>query len=362
VTSERPPVPELFSDVVGQDAAVAALRSAARHPVHAYLFLGDNGSGVRPAARGFGAALLCPNGGCGECHTCRRAMAGVHPDLVMVERTGAAIAVDDARRLALLAQRRPFEADRQVLVVADVHLAVRSAPALLKTVEEPPPATVFVLLCETIPPELVTIASRCVEVRFPPIPPAVIVAWLTSRGIDPERAQVVADGCGGDLERARLLAEDEGYVARHDLWRSVPSRLTGEGAAAAAIARELLGAAEEAVAPLRDEHEHEMATLEAESESLGERAVPGRRDIVDRQHREERRWRTDEIQAGLGILARAYRDRLVHSVQSGDVTAEEVQRCRHATDAITAAVESMERNPNETLMLESLLVRLSSTL
>ena len=79
---------------------------------------------------------------------------------------------------------------------------------------------------------------------------------------------------------------------------------------------------------------------------------------MDRQHREERRWRTDEIQAGLGILAHAYRDRLVHSVQSGDVTADEVQRCRHATDAITAAVESMERNPNETLMLESLLVRL----
>jgi len=355
-----PPVAELFAEVVGQGPAVATLRAAARHPVHAYLFLGANGSGVRPAARAFAAALLCPSGGCGECDTCRRTLAGTHPDLVMVERTGAALGIDDARRLATLAQRRPFEANRQVLVVADVHLAIRSAPALLKTVEEPPPGTVFVLLCDTVPPELVTIASRCAEVRFPPIASAVIEQWLVGRGLDPERAKVVADGCGGDLDRARLLAEDEGYVARHDLWRSVPSRLTGEGSVAAELGHDLLAAAEVAVAPLRDHHADELARLEVESQSLGEKTVPGRRDVLDRHHREERRWRTDEIRAGLGVLARAYRDRLVHEVASGEADPEEVERCRQATDAITAAASSLERNPNESLMLESLLVRLGS--
>jgi DNA polymerase-3 subunit delta' len=353
-------VPELFADVVGQAAAVETLRAAARHPVHAYLFLGANGSGVRPAARAFAAALLCPSGGCGACGTCRRALAGTHPDLVVVERTGAALGIDDARRLAQLAQRRPFEAHRQVLVVGDVHLAIRSAPALLKTVEEPPPATVFVLLCETVPPELVTVSSRCAEVRFPPVASGVIERWLVGRGVDPERAAVVADGCGGDLDRARLLSEDDGYVARHDLWRSVPSRLNGEGSVAASLTRDLLAAAEAAVAPMRDHNTDELARLEAESESLGERSVPGRRDVLDRHHREERRWRTDEIRAGFGVLARAYRDRLVQAVAAGEPDPAEVDRCRRATDAITAAALSLERNPNESLLLESLLVRLGS--
>ena len=84
--------------------------------------------------------------------------------------------------------------ERQVLVVTDVHLAIRSAPALLKTVEEPPPATVFVLLCDTVPPELVTIASRCAEIRFPPISSAVIERWLAAKGVDPDRVSVAALG------------------------------------------------------------------------------------------------------------------------------------------------------------------------
>ncbi len=354
------PVAALFEGVVGQAPAVATLRRSARRPVHAYLFLGASGSGVRPAASAFAAALLCPSGGCGACNTCRRALAGTHPDLVVVERSGAALAVDDARRISLLAQRRPYEAERQVLVVADVHLAIRSAPALLKTVEEPPPATVFVLLCDTVPPELVTIASRCVEVRFPPVPPGVLAQWLVSRGVEPGRARVVADGAGGEVDRARLLAEDDGYVERHELWRSVPGRLNGDGAVAAELARELLAAAEQAVAPLREQHAEELRELEAEAESLAERSVPRRREIVERHHREERRWRTDEIRAGFGVLARAYRDRLAGALSAGTNPGGEVERCARATEAITAAALSLERNPNESLMVESLLLRLGT--
>ena len=82
------PVLSLFDEVVGQPRAVAALRAAAHHPVHAYLFRGPAGSGAAAAARAFAAAVLCPDGGCGHCETCRRALAGTHPDLVSVERTG----------------------------------------------------------------------------------------------------------------------------------------------------------------------------------------------------------------------------------------------------------------------------------
>ncbi|HLN17988.1 MAG TPA: hypothetical protein VK277_14695 [Acidimicrobiales bacterium] len=358
---DAPPVAALFADVVGQPAAVAALRAAARHPVHAYLFLGAPGSGARAATRGFAAALLCPAGGCGTCSTCQRALAGTHPDCVLVERTGAQLGVDEARRLVGLAQRRPFEAARQVLVVTDVHLAVRSAPALLKTVEEPPPSTVFVLLADDLPPELVTVASRCVEVAFPPVPQAALVDWLVARGLEPSRAALVAEGAGGDLDRARLLAEDASYVARLELWRSVPARLDGTGAVAGELARALLQSIDGALEPLRGEHADELARLADEAESLGNKTIPGKREITDHQHREERRWRTDELRAGLGVLARAYRDRMTDALRAGNGQSPfEARGYEAAIGLLTEAAASLEHNPNETLLLEALLVRLSA--
>jgi DNA polymerase-3 subunit delta' len=334
---------------------------AARHPVHAYLLVGPAGSGTREAARGFAAALLCPDGGCGVCPHCRRALAGTHPDLVTVERTGAALGIDEARRLVVLAQRRPLEARRQVLVVTDVHLAERSAPALLKTVEEPPPSTVFVLLADDVPPELATVASRCVEVVFPPVPVGEVTAWLTGRGVDPDRARAVAEGAGGDLRRARLLAEDDRYAARLALWRSVPERLDGSGASVAQLVTEVRAASDGALEPLRAEHAATLVALEEEASSMGERGVPGRKEITDRQHREENRWRADELRAGLGVLARAYRHRMGSALQARDpASAAAAARGARAVDLITEAAASMIRNPNETLLLESLLSRLGA--
>jgi DNA polymerase III subunit delta' len=311
--------------------------------------------------------LLCPYGGCGVCDTCGRVLAGVHPDLVVVERTGAAIDVDDARRLGTLALRRPLQASRQVLVVGDVHLAERAAPALLKTLEEPPATTIFVLLADEVPPELVTVASRCVEIPFPPVRTETIAAWLVARGTDPTRARLVADGAGGDVERARLLAEDPGFADRLALWRSVPSRLDGHGAIAGALARELLAATERALAPLRAEQEQELAVLESDAKAMGERGLSGRKDVLDRQHREERRWRTEELRTGLGVLARTYRDRLVSSVAPSvaavagttrPLRPDEAKGDEAAVALVSDAALALRRNAQETLLLEALFVRL----
>lgn len=357
--------PALFAAVVGQAAAVASLRAAARYPVHAYLFVGRPGAGPRAAARAFAAALVCSSGGCAECETCRRALAGTHPDVVEMERTGAALDVDDARKLVTVAVRRPLEAARQVIVVPDVHLASRSVPALLKTVEEPPPSTVFVLLADDLPPELVTVASRCVEVPFPPVPAAEVVSWLVSRGTTPERARLVAEAAGGDIERARLLAEDSGVAARLALWREVPSRLEGSGAVAAALARELLDAVDRALGPLRSAHAAELEALDADAKAVGERGVPGRKAVEERQHREERRWRTEELRTGLGVLARAYRDRLVDSLERPPAASasrprrpDQARDEAAAIDLVVDAAAALRRNAQETLLLEALLVRL----
>jgi DNA polymerase-3 subunit delta' len=385
VFEEELPSRALFDAVVGQERAVAALRAAARRPVHAYLFVGRPGSGSRAAARGFAAALVCPQGGCGACDACRRALVGTHPDVVTVERTGADVDVDDARLLGRLALRRPLVAERQVLVMADVHLAERAAPALLKTLEEPPPTTVFVLLADDVPPDLATVASRCAELLFPPVPVRAVAGWLVGRGADPAHAQLVAEGAGGDVERARLLLEDPGFADRLALWRSVPSRLDGHGAVAGALVRELLAATDRALAPLRREHEAQLAALEEDAKVSGERGVPGRKEVLERQHREERRWRTDELRTGLGVLARAYSERLaaavaperagggdtsgtVASAATGGIGSEgrawvsrpgAARACESAVALVTEAANGLRRNAQETLLLEALFVRLA---
>jgi len=361
------PAPSLFADVVGQADAVAQLRAGARRPVHAYLLVGHPGLGQRSLVRGFAAALLCPQGGCGQCEVCRRALAGVHPDVVEVERMGALLSVDDARRVVRLAQRRPLEGHRQVIVVSDIHLARLAAPVLLKTLEEPAGQTVFVLLADAVPAELATVASRCVRIELRSVPPVELREWLTRTGMDAEIAQELAEAAGGSIDRARLLAEDAGFAGRRQLWRSVPSRLDGTGAAAASLAAELLSSAEEAVEPLRARHRVEMEGLGSDAEQRGERAVPRRKEIEDRQHREERRWRTDELRAGFAVLAAAYRDRLVTLAAPNAVppawsgrTAERVRELAGAITVVERSAAELIRNPNESLLLEAMLVRLSA--
>ena len=361
------PSPVLFEGVVGQERAVSRLVAAAHRPVHAYLFHGPPGSGRRLAARGFAAALLCPDGGCGVCNTCRRALAGTHPDLIVVERTGASLDVDDAREIATRAQRRPLEASRQVLVVPDVHLALQAVPALLKTVEEPPPSTVFVLLADDLSPGLATIVSRCVQVPFTAVAPRVVEEWLVGRGVPADVAASVAAASGGSLDRARLLADDPGFGERGRRWRTVPARLDGTGAAAVTVADELLGLADGALAPLRARHAQELAGLEEQAEATGSRGIPGRRVVEDRHKREERRFRTDDLRMGLAALADAYCDRLVATVGgeapagSPGVGAERRDAAAHV-ESIGRAAAALGRNVREDLLLEALLVELSGML
>ncbi len=351
--NERRPSPALFADVVGQADAVAALSVAAQRPLHAYLLVGVPGAGADVLARGFAAALLCPDGGCGSCSTCRRVLAGTHPDLVEVERAGAALATGEARAVVVAAQRRPLEARRQVIVVPDVHQAPGVVPVLLKTVEEPPPSTVVVLTAETVSPELVTLASRCARVTLRAVEEDVIVAWLVDAGVDRALAAEAAGASAGSPGRARLLAADPSLVARRALWRSVPDRLDGTGATAAAVAAELVAATDESVAVLGERHRQQVEELAARAEAMGERAGAARKALEDRQRREQRRWRTDEVRAGLAVLARAHRDRVVSATAGA-------RRAVVAMELVEHAARSLVRNPNERLLLQGLLLRLGA--
>jgi DNA polymerase-3 subunit delta' len=367
-------VSRLFGAVEGQERAVATLTAAAARPVHAYLFVGPAGTGKAAAALGFAAALLCPNDPPdGTCDSCRRALAGLHPDVVQVEREGASISIDTAREVARIAMTSPVEGSRKVVVLHDFHLVRESGPALLKTIEEPPPTTFFVILAEHLPPELITIASRCVRVEFAPLSESRIAQRLESEGIDAARAAQLAQASGGRLDRARLLAADAHFEQRRAAWRAVPSRLDGTGATAAAVADELIALLDSSVEPLSTRHESERAALEERNARAAEvtgsargrgRAAKaalsaGVKELEERQRREVRRQRTDELRAGLASLAGAYRDRLAVPLNGGPPgAAVGIANALDSIALIDRLGSDLQYNPGELLALQALLVKL----
>jgi DNA polymerase-3 subunit delta' len=243
------------------------------------------------------------------------------------------------------------EAARKVLVLTEFHLVDKAAPALLKTIEEPPPTTVFVVLADFVPPELVTIASRCCRIDFGPVPVDTLEQLLKEEGVAAAAARQAAEGAAGRIDRARLLASDPEFAARRAAWQEAPSRLDGTGATAHVVAAGLLEVVDGVVDPVRARQEAEREALEARAKEYGERGV-GRRDLEARHRREQRRARVDELRSGLAILAGVYRDGLVAGAASPAAALD-------AVDAIRTATESLEFNPNETLLLQALMVRLS---
>jgi DNA polymerase III subunit delta' len=345
---------EVWSGVVGQDRAVGELRRAVPAPVHAYLFVGPRGSGKRALAAAFAAELLADGTtGAERDRNVVLALAEEHPDLVVVEREGASISAEQADFIVDRASRSPVEGARKVLVLDEFHLvSERVGPKLLKTIEEPPVGTFFIVLAEEVTPDLVTIASRCVQIDLGPVPVADVAARLVSEGIDPSRAGDAAVAAAGDLRRARVLATDDRLALRRDAWFAVPDQLDGSGASAVRAADGLIAMIDDALAPLKERQTQELEDLEERVTAHGERGA-GRRQLTERHKREERRYRTDEIRFGLLTLSRRYRDEMVSSPRP--------DRAMASLQAIQDLSEHLIRNPNVRLQLLALFLKLGSS-
>lgn len=143
---------------------------------HAYLMSGPRGAPMYDTAIALAMALNCQRRGaigadaCGECDACAKIVAGIHPDVVTLVREGAAqiVPIESVRNQVIARMGMPpHEGDVRVFIVEEAtSLAPPAANALLKTLEEPPARTLFVL-CTTAPEQLLpTIRSRCQRVRF----------------------------------------------------------------------------------------------------------------------------------------------------------------------------------------------------
>jgi DNA polymerase-3 subunit delta' len=339
---------DLWHDVVGQGRAVAALQAAATRPVHAYLLVGPAGSGKRAAARAFAGALLAIDAagrGADVERAIELSLDESHPDLHVFEPEGASLTMGDAEDIVTAASRSPVEGRRKVLVLEEFHKVQQAGPALLKTIEEPPASTVFVILAEEVPNELVAIASRAVRIDLGPVPQDAVTDRLVAEGIDREVAATTAAAAGGDLHRARLLARDPSLVVRRDSWASIPHRVDRTGHTAAALVDEVVAHIDAAQGALDERHEAERLALEEQIEAYGMRTTP-LKDLEKKHKREVRRHRNAEIRFGLAVLAGEYRDRLA---TAGDPTPHLA-----ALRAVQEAAEALVRNPNETLLLQAL--------
>lgn len=342
---------DVWASVIGQPAAVAVMRSAVKSPVHAYLLVGPRGSGKRALARAFAAAVLSEGKDDVDRHV-ELALREHHPDLIVVERIGASISADQADEIVRRANRTAVEGDRKVLVLDEFHLvAERVGPKLLKAIEEPPVGTYFLVLVEHVPPGLVTIASRCTRIDLDPLSDDVIAAQLEHEGVASDVAQRSALASGGDLHRARVLATDERLELRRRGWWDVPDRLDGTGSSAVVVVDELLAMIDDAMAPLIARQGDELVELDDRISRTGERGS-GRKDMIERHKREQRRYRADEIRFGLTTLIRRYRQ----SAVAPDGRASDID----AIEAVGAVSKALDRNPNERLQLVSLMLTLGN--
>ncbi len=339
----------IWDDVVGQSDAIGRLCSAAATgPVHAYLFVGPAGSTKLQAARAF-AALLLTGGDDADTRDAQLVLRGEHPDVREIRRTGAAISKDQADEIVRESSLTPSEGSSKVMILEEFHLlAAAGAARLLKTIEEPPDSTTFLILADFVPTDLVTISSRCVRIDFRSIGPDLIAARLVAEGIDPVAAMAAARAAHGDLDRARVLATDPALSERRRAFAGAPHQLDGSGNVAMRLAGELLASIDAAAEPLAARQTIEAAELDARIKSQGERGS-GKKQLDERHKRELRRHRTDELRAGLAAMAGTYRDTAV-SVGTTDVDA-----CAVAIRRIHHAIEALDRNPNEKLLVESLL-------
>ena len=265
-TLTQEPSAGVWADVVGQEAAVEQFRRAVSPEgslAQAWLITGPPGSGRSTAARAFAATLQCEVGtGCGTCRACRTTAAGTHPDVTVVATDKLSIAKDEVRTLVMTAQRAPATGNHRVLIIED---ADRMSPGtfnvLLKSIEEPPPATVW-MLCDPSAEDLApTIRSRCRLVSLT-VPSADVVAELLMRrdGVAPELAVRASRAAQGHIGLALRYATQEGALAARE--ESARTLLGLRGAGQAVLAAQAL--VDRATAEAK-EHADAVATEQREA-------------------------------------------------------------------------------------------------
>ena len=223
--------PKFFREVIGQEAPVRILKNAIKNNrvSHAYLFAGPRGVGKTTIARILAKALNCKNPKegepCGECEHCREIDKGIFPDLIEMD-AASNRGIDDIRSLKEAVNYKPIKGKHKVYIIDEAHMLTKEAfNALLKTLEEPPPNTTFVLCTTEYDKIIPTILSRCQRIIFSKVPKKKVIEYMKKiceqEGLECEDEAlellaVASEGCMRDaaslLDQASVYGE--GKVTR----------------------------------------------------------------------------------------------------------------------------------------------------
>lgn len=245
--------------IVGHERVRASLSRAVDHdrPHHAYLLLGPRSVGKFTVARCLAAALACERTPrpCGLCGSCVRAAAGTHPD-IFIEAPPSPGAVLPVEQITEMQRRLSFrvsgERFRSVIFEDATALTPVAQNKLLKTLEEPPPRTVIVLLALHPGQILQTVRSRCLKLVFGELPHASTAGWLVERhGAEPDAAMEAALRSGGLPGLALAHWKDGADELRVERATKMAAALAGERDAVAAVVEALERDKEAAIASLR---------------------------------------------------------------------------------------------------------------
>ena len=259
-----------WQGVAGHDEAVERFRRAlARNRLAStFLFVGPAGIGKRLFADRLTQSLLCPHVdaetlvACGRCDSCAQVASRTHPDVLIVEKPPEKSAIpvalfigEDNRRmregLCHDIALKPFMGGRKVAIIDDAdYLNEEGANSLLKTLEEPPPQSVLILIGTSADRQLPTIRSRAQMIRFRPLDDETVIEILLSKGLaaDREQAARLASFAEGSIERAVALADEELWAFRGQLLEALSAAHFSSVPLAAALVPFVEAAGKEATA------------------------------------------------------------------------------------------------------------------
>ncbi len=221
----------MVEELIGNREALSLLYDAARRemPAGCYVIAGEEGSGKRSIARLGAAAFCCENkkadgAPCLACRNCRNILSGTHVDVRELdpEKDKKFIPVDDVRQFLKATYVAPVEGDWRIFLINASALNTQGQNALLKSIEEVRPRSVFFLMAQDLSVLLPTVRSRSVILRTEALSPLAITQVLKKETGNSEvlarRAGIAAALCGGSLGKAReLLRSDRFFDQREEV-------------------------------------------------------------------------------------------------------------------------------------------------
>jgi len=205
-------------DIIGHEWAVKRLeRAIARGQLaQSHLFVGPSAIGKATLAREMAKAVLARESSNPQ-RTHHLIAQNKHPDLSWIDAIDGSIKVEVLRDLMRTLSLSPVESNHRIAVINDAHLMSDGGKnAILKTLEEPNPKVVLVLIAPSIENVLPTIASRCQVLNLRPVGAGVIEAALIQRGHDATKAKAAAWAARGQVGKALALLSDDSLYAAHE--------------------------------------------------------------------------------------------------------------------------------------------------